>query len=48
VKNDGAAIRALSTAASAARGRVERLFDEMAALGKELQEKERAYDEELV
>ncbi len=46
VKNDGAAIRALSPVASAARDRIERLFDEMAALGKELQEKERVFDEE--
>jgi ATP-binding cassette subfamily F protein 3 len=48
VKNDGAAIRALSPAASAARWRIETLFDELAALEKELQEKERACDEEPV
>ncbi|MBI5420104.1 MAG: ABC-F family ATP-binding cassette domain-containing protein [Deltaproteobacteria bacterium] len=46
-KNDGAAVRALSSAASAARERIETLFDEMTALSEERNEKERAYDEEL-
>ncbi len=46
VRNDGAAIRALSPAANAARGRIERLFDEMAAMEKELREKELACDED--
>jgi predicted nucleic acid-binding Zn-ribbon protein len=41
VRNDGAAIRALSPAVSAARARIEGLFGEMTALADELQRKER-------
>jgi ATP-binding cassette subfamily F protein 3 len=40
-KNDGAAVRALASAASAARARIEALFDELTALGEELHRKER-------
>ena len=42
-RNDGAAIRTLSSAAAADRKRIEALFREMVALGEQLQEKERAY-----
>jgi ATP-binding cassette subfamily F protein 3 len=44
IRNEGAAVRALSAATSAARRRIESLFDEMTALGEELREKERACD----
>ncbi|NJD62255.1 MAG: ABC-F family ATP-binding cassette domain-containing protein [Deltaproteobacteria bacterium] len=40
-KNDGAAVRALVSAASAARVRIETLFDELTALGEELHRQER-------
>ncbi|HEY7528494.1 MAG TPA: ABC-F family ATP-binding cassette domain-containing protein [Candidatus Deferrimicrobiaceae bacterium] len=40
-KNDGDAVRALVSAASAARVRIEALFDEMTALGEELHRQER-------
>ena len=46
-KNDGASVRTLSSSTVAARARIEGLFREMVALGERLQEKERAYAEEL-
>jgi hypothetical protein len=46
-KNDGAAIRTLSSATTAARARIEGLFREMVALGERLREAEKAYAEEL-
>ncbi len=46
-RNDGAAVRALSSATSAARKRVEELYGKMVATGERLQEKERIYSEEL-
>jgi ATP-binding cassette subfamily F protein 3 len=46
VRNDGAAIRALSPAVSAARGRIEALFVEMTALAEELHRKEREHGAE--
>jgi hypothetical protein len=42
-KNDGVAIRTLSSATAAARVRVEGLFREMVALGERLREAEKAY-----
>ena len=46
VRNDGAAIRALAPAVSAARKRIEELFGEMTALAEELNRKEREHDAE--
>jgi ATP-binding cassette subfamily F protein 3 len=46
VRNDGAAIRALAPAVSAARKRIEELFGEMTALAVELDRKEREHDAE--
>jgi ATP-binding cassette subfamily F protein 3 len=46
-RNDGAAVRTLSSSTVASRTRIEGLFREMVALGERLQEKERAYAEEL-
>jgi ATP-binding cassette subfamily F protein 3 len=46
-KNDGVAIRTLSSATAAARARIEGLFREMVALGERLREEEKAYAEEL-
>jgi len=46
IRNQGAVVRTLSAATSAARKRIESLFDEMAALGVELHEKERAFEAE--
>ena len=46
-RNDGAAIRTLSTTTTAARVRIEILFREMVALGERLREAEKAYAEEL-
>jgi ATP-binding cassette subfamily F protein 3 len=46
-RNDGAAIRTLSTTTAAARVRIEILFREMVALGERLREAEKAYAEEL-
>jgi len=46
-RNDRPAIRTLTATTSSARVRVELLFGEMVALGGQLQEKERAYAEEL-
>jgi ATP-binding cassette subfamily F protein 3 len=46
VRNDGAAIRALAPAVSAARKRIEELFGEMTALAEELHRKEREHDAE--
>ena len=45
--NDRPAIRTLSTTTSAARVRIEILFQEMVALGERLREAEKAYAEEL-
>ena len=47
VRNDGAAVRALSASASAARTRIEALFAGMAALEEELRGRERSYEAEL-
>ncbi len=47
VKNDGAAVRALTSSAAAARARIEALFGEMAALEEELRGRERFYEAEL-
>ena len=46
-RNDRPAIRTLSTTTSAARVRIEILYQEMVALGGRLQEKEREYAGEL-
>jgi ATP-binding cassette subfamily F protein 3 len=46
-KNDGVAIRTLSSATAAARARIEGLFREMVALGERLREAEKAYADEL-
>jgi ATP-binding cassette subfamily F protein 3 len=46
VRNDGAVIRALSPAVSAARKRIEALFGDMAALADELHRKEREFEAE--
>jgi len=46
VRNDGVAIRALSPAVSAARGRIEALFGEMTALAEELHRVEREHGAE--
>jgi len=46
-RNDGAAIRTLSSETAAARARIEGLFREMVALGERLREAEKAYAEEL-
>jgi ATP-binding cassette subfamily F protein 3 len=46
VRNDGAAIRALSPAVSAARARIETLFGEMTTLAEELHRKEREHEAE--
>ena len=46
-RNDGAAIRTLSSPTTAARARIEGLFREMVALGERLREAEKAYAEEL-
>jgi len=46
-RNDQPAIRTLSTTTSAARVRIEILFQEMVALGERLREAEKAYVEEL-
>jgi ATP-binding cassette subfamily F protein 3 len=46
-RNDRPAIRTLSTTTSAARVRIEILFQEMVALGERLREAEKAYAEEL-
>ena len=46
VRNDGASIRALSPAVSAARKRIEGLFGEMTALAEELHRKEREQEPE--
>jgi ATP-binding cassette subfamily F protein 3 len=43
VRNDGAAVREASRAASSARERIEALYDELGTLGSELHEKERAF-----
>jgi len=43
VRNDGPAIREASSSASAARRRIEELYEDLSALGKELQEKEREF-----
>lgn len=43
VRNDGAAIREASSSASAARRRIEELYEELAALGNGLLEKEREF-----
>ncbi len=45
-RNDGAAIRDASQAASSARARIETLYEELGALGNELHEKERAFGSE--
>jgi ATP-binding cassette subfamily F protein 3 len=46
-RNDGVAIRSLSSATAAARSRIEGLFREMVALGERQREAEKAYAEEL-
>lgn len=46
-RNDGASIRGLAISSDSARSRVETLYEELAFLGQELGEKERAYEEEL-
>jgi hypothetical protein len=46
-RNDGVAIRSLSSATAAVRARIEGLFREMVALGERLSEAEEAYAEEL-
>jgi predicted nucleic acid-binding Zn-ribbon protein len=46
-RNDGVAIRTLSSATAAARARIEGLFREMVALGERLREAEKAYAGEL-
>jgi hypothetical protein len=46
-RNDGIAIRTLSSATAAARARIEGLFREMVALGERLRKAERAYAGEL-
>ncbi|MGE5247263.1 MAG: ATP-binding cassette domain-containing protein, partial [Verrucomicrobiota bacterium] len=43
--NDGEAVRKASRAASAARERIEMLYEELGALGNELHEKERAFED---
>jgi ATP-binding cassette subfamily F protein 3 len=44
IRNDGPAIRNASASASAARRRIDDLYDELAALGEELLEKEREFE----
>jgi ATP-binding cassette subfamily F protein 3 len=46
-RNDGVAIRSLSSATAAARARIDGLFREMVALGERLREAEKAYAREL-
>jgi hypothetical protein len=46
-RNDGVAIRTLSSETAAARARIEGLFREMVALGERLREAERDYAKEL-